>query len=300
MDSQISYDCYDLPLRIVLVVFAGFGSNSNVYDSTLILVWFVMGFPDLCRVQEQLSTLNQLVHKTEKEKEELEARLMQKEREEKELEARLVKKEKEREGLEACLVEKEREGKELEAHLVEKEREGNEIKAHLVEKEREGKELEARLVKKEREGKELEARLLEKEREGKELESRLVEKEREGEELEARLVEKENDMQRLQRECSAAREELQSMQVSEWIKPCKYRKHCFTGINASIFTMFIYTYVHVHRYCTVSHLSHTSSFCPIRCCFFQGVVDQETSSLHYEVSSLAMEREQALKVCVWM
>ena len=272
MDSQISYDCYDLPLRIVLVVLAGFGSNSNAYDSTLILVWFVMGFPDLCRVQEQLSTLNQLVHKTEKEKEELEARLMQKEREEKELEARLVKKEKEREGLEACLVEKEREGKELEAHLVEKEREGNEIKAHLVEKEREGKELE----------------------------SRLVEKEREGEELEARLVEKENDMQRLQRECSAAREELQSMQVSEWIKPCKYRKHCFTGINASIFTMSIYTYVHVHRYCTVSHLSHISSFCPIRCCFFQGVVDQETSSLHYEVSSLAMEREQALKVCVWM
>lgn len=286
MDSQISYDCYDLPLRIVLVVLSGFGSNSNAYDSTLILVWFVMGFPDLCRVQEQLSTLNQLVHKTEKEKEELEARLMQKEREEKELEARLVKKEKEREGLEACLVEKEREGKELEAHLVEKEREGNEIKAHLVEKEREGKELEARL--------------LEKEREGKELESHLVEKEREGEELEARLVEKENDMQRLQKECNAAREELQSMQVSEWIKPCKYRKHCFTGINASIFTMSIYTYVHVHRYCTVSHLSHISSFCPIRCCFFQGVVDQETSSLHYEVSSLAMEREQALKVCVWM
>ena len=36
MDSQISYDCYDLPLRIVLVVFVGFGSNSNMYDS----LWF--------------------------------------------------------------------------------------------------------------------------------------------------------------------------------------------------------------------------------------------------------------------
>ena len=161
--------------------------------------------------------------------------------------------------------------------------------------ERERAELEAHLVEKERDREKLETRLVEKEREREKLEARLVDKEREREELEAHLVDKERDVQRLQRECSAAQEELQSMQVSEQTKLCKKKetlhhrgRHRYTD-NAQALLL--------PPSCTPFPLLSLLHSLPLPCCLFQGAVDQETSSLRYEISSLAMEREQTLKVC---